>query len=649
MKKVQLDDFCNYHFLSNLTVTPCQSKLLFVDTVVAEDKSDYKQRVMKYDINTKEVSTVVDYTKRTPMFMVGKDDFLVVNVSDGKEDITVHTTFDRISPKTGEKVATFKLPLSVNSIVSYDETRYLISATIDTKAPDYYLYTDEQKKAYHDAIKENEDYLEFDEYPFTYNGAGVINGNRTALFLCDKETLALTRLTSNSMDVESFDFQNGHIVFSGVDFTEVKGKFAWVYDIDVEANTTTTLYSELMQINKVFFDNDDLVVVGTYGREVGWIENPKFYVLSDGCMKLVTENDTSLHNAVATDCHYGKLKNYAKVNGVSYFIATEGSDSKLFRYEDKKLVPLCDFTGSVDDFVVTDNGIFVIAMVNQDLGDIYKLENGELEKLTSFNDLSEYYVAKPVHVTVDKPTPIYGWVLLPENFDPEKSYPAILDIHGGPKAAYGDVFYHEMQYWVNLGYVVFYCNPRGGDGRGNQFADLRRWWGGIDYEDIMDFTDLVLKMYPNIDKNRLGVTGGSYGGYMTNWIVSQTDRFAAAATQRSISNWITEVTISDYGIDFPFEMEFTDLYNCHDELWAMSPLKYVNNVKTPLLFIHSTEDYRCTFPEALQYYTALKCRKVETKLVGFKGENHDLSRSGKPKHRIKRLTEITEWMNKHLL
>lgn len=165
----------------------------------------------------------------------------------------------------------------------------------------------------------------------------------------------------------------------------------------------------------------------------------------------------------------------------------------------------------------------------------------------------------------------------------------------------------------------------------------------------MDFTDEVLRLYPNIDRERLGVTGGSYGGYMTNWIVSQTNRFKAAATQRSISNWITEVTISDYGVDFPYEMQFTDINNCHDELWAMSPLKYANNVKTPLLFIHSTEDYRCTFPEALQYYTALRCRGVETKLVGFKGENHELSRSGKPKHRIKRLYEITEWMNNHLL
>ena len=205
-----------------------------------------------------------------------------------------------------------------------------------------------------------------------------------------------------------------------------------------------------------------------------------------------------------------------------------------------------------------------------------------------------------------------------------------------------------MQYWANLGYFVFFCNPRGSDGKGNKFADLRRNFGKIDYEDLMDFVDEVLKQYPNIDSDRLGVTGGSYGGYMTNWIIGHTDRFKAAASQRSISNWITEVCASDYGIDFPIEQEFDDINNCQEELWDMSPLKYANNAVTPTLFIQSTEDYRCPICEAIQMYTVLKCRGVESKLVGFKGENHELSRSGKPLHRSKRLFEITNWMEIHL-
>ena len=121
-------------------------------------------------------------------------------------------------------------------------------------------------------------------------------------------------------------------------------------------------------------------------------------------------------------------------------------------------------------------------------------------------------------------------MLLPKDFDPQKTYPGILDIHGGPKTVYGEVFYHEMQVWANLGYFVFFCNPRGGDGRGNEFADLRGKYGTIDYRDLMAFTDQVLAAYPQLEETRLFVTGGSYGGFMTNWIEGHTHRFRAAAT-----------------------------------------------------------------------------------------------------------------------
>ncbi|MDD4643192.1 MAG: prolyl oligopeptidase family serine peptidase, partial [Erysipelotrichaceae bacterium] len=164
---------------------------------------------------------------------------------------------------------------------------------------------------------------------------------------------------------------------------------------------------------------------------------------------------------------------------------------------------------------------------------------------------------------------------------------------------------------------------------------------------IMDFTDKVLSEYPAIDQAKLAVTGGSYGGYMTNWIIGHTDRFACAASQRSIANWITEVAASDYGIDFVIEQEFADPYDCAGELWEMSPLKYAHLATTPTLFIHSYEDYRCLIQEAMQMYTVLKCRGIDSKIVAFKEENHELSRSGKPKHRSKRLYEITNWIFKY--
>lgn len=121
--------------------------------------------------------------------------------------------------------------------------------------------------------------------------------------------------------------------------------------------------------------------------------------------------------------------------------------------------------------------------------------------------------------------------IVAKNYDETKKYPAILDIHGGPKTVYGKVFYHEMQVWASKGYFVFFCNIHGSDGRGNEFMDIRGKYGTIDYDELMQFTDKVLETYPQIDASKVGVTGGSYGGFMTNWIIGHTDRFACAASQ----------------------------------------------------------------------------------------------------------------------
>jgi dipeptidyl aminopeptidase/acylaminoacyl peptidase len=245
-------------------------------------------------------------------------------------------------------------------------------------------------------------------------------------------------------------------------------------------------------------------------------------------------------------------------------------------------------------------------------------------------------------VTID------GWVIKPVDFDVGSKYPAILDVHGGPKTADGDIYFHEMQYWASHGYFVLFCNPRGSDGRGNEFADIRGKYGTIDYDDLMKFTDSVLEKYNNIDKNRLGVTGGSYGGFMTNWIIGHTDRFKAAASQRSISNWVSDFGTTDIGFYFNPNEVGGNPWNNIDKYWEHSPLRYADKVKTPTLFIHSDEDHRCWMGEGLQMFTALKYFGVESRLCLFHGENHELSRSGKPKHRIRRLKEITEWFDSHL-
>ena len=243
---------------------------------------------------------------------------------------------------------------------------------------------------------------------------------------------------------------------------------------------------------------------------------------------------------------------------------------------------------------------------------------------------------------------IDGFVMKPVGYEPGKRYPGILHIHGGPKMVFGPGFHHEMQLWAASGFFVCYCNPRGSCGKGNAFADLQGKYGEVDFRDLMEFTDEVLRRYPEIDADRMGVAGGSYGGFMTNWVIGHTDRFRCAVSQRSIANYVGDYLLSDIGYYYVPDQQLGTIWEHPERLWKASPLTYADRVKTPTLFIHADKDYRCTLVNGLEMFAALKLHGVESKLCMFYGENHGLSREGKPSNRISRLSEILHWMEEHL-
>ena len=301
------------------------------------------------------------------------------------------------------------------------------------------------------------------------------------------------------------------------------------------------------------------------------------------------------------------------------------------------------------------SSLCIIGFYQQNRSEIYLVHNPEkLQRLTYFNS-QNLSTVKPLPLTItsrfDREA-VNGYVLLPPDFRQEAraSYPLILDIHGGPKTVYGSTYYHEMQVWANLGFVVCCTNPHGSDGRGNKFADIRGAYGQQDYDDLMDFLDAVLKTYPQIDSKRLGVTGGSYGGFMTNWIITHTKRFQAACTQRSISNWLSFYGTSDIGYLFATDQNKVKNFSLEDQktLWEHSPLHYINNAVTPTLIIHSDADYRCPYEQGMQLHTALTALGVPNKLCVFHEENHELSRSGHIKAREQRLNLITHWFLQYL-
>jgi len=244
--------------------------------------------------------------------------------------------------------------------------------------------------------------------------------------------------------------------------------------------------------------------------------------------------------------------------------------------------------------------------------------------------------------------PIDGFFVKPLGWQAGKKYPMVLVIHGGPEGMFGVDWYHEFQVYAAKGYAVFFCNPRGSTGYGEKFerGEINNW-GGMDYQDIMAGVDAALKQYPWVDANDLGVTGGSYGGYMTNWIVSHTNRFKAAVTLRSISNFISDDGTRDgaYGHEDYFKGIIFDDY---DQYWDASPLKYAHNVRTPTLILHSDNDFRVPIEQGEQWFRALQHYGVPSEIVFFPRENHNLTRTGEPKHLVESLNWQLYWFDRYL-
>ncbi len=290
----------------------------------------------------------------------------------------------------------------------------------------------------------------------------------------------------------------------------------------------------------------------------------------------------------------------------------------------------------------------------QHLDDLYisNLDGSGERQLTHVNsDLWLQLELQPVERLEYKSTdgwPVEGFFVKPLGWQADKKYPMVLVIHGGPEGMFGVDWYHEFQVYAAKGWAVFFCNPRGSTGYGEKFerGEINNW-GGMDYQDIMAGVDAALKQYPWVDANDLGVTGGSYGGYMTNWIVSHTNRFKAAVTLRSISNFISDEGTRDgsYGHEEYFKGIVFDEF---EKYWEASPLKYARNVHTPTLILHSDNDFRVPIEQGEQWFRALQHYGVPSEIVFFPRENHNLTRTGEPKHLVESLNWQIYWFERYL-
>ena len=662
MEKLQLDDFTKYKFLSGIQFSPNGKKCGFVLHHMDLEDNKYLSNIYILDENGK-------YFKLTSMdkekSFIWKDDSTIIFPSNrNKKDETREekgepfTNFYEINLNGGEANLLMEIPLNVTGIEILDDNTYLLTAVYDPKLSDFDNLSDAGKEKKLEEIKESKDYEILDEIPFWSNGVGFTNKKRNKLFIYRVKEKTILPITDDFTDVEFISLNSDKslaliITNSFIDKQSTKNELN-IYKIKENVFEKISPYDDF-SYSSAHYVGDKILFTGTDNKNFGLNENSKFYVMdlkTEKSYMIANDFDYSLGDSVGSDCKYGGSKGMRVYGDYLYFITTEGYSSFINRLDIKgNIEKLTSPNGSINGFDIKDGKIYFIGLRGLNLQEIYALQDDETQ-LTYFNAWvnKEKKLSVPEKLTFvnDNNIEIDGWVLKPVDFKEGKLYPGILDIHGGPKTVYGEVFFHEMQYWANEGYFVFFLNPRGSDGRGNEFADIRGKYGTIDYDDIMNFVDMVLINYPEIDKDNIGVTGGSYGGFMTNWIIGHTERFKAAASQRSISNWVSFFGTTDIGYFFADDQNNATPWSDIDKLWFHSPLKYADKVTTPTLFIHSEEDLRCSIPEGLQMFTSLKYHGVDSRLCMFRGENHELSRSGKPKHRIKRLEEITNWFNRHL-
>lgn len=658
---VGIDFFAEIKSFSKLKVH--NGEVFFILRQPDKNKNNYKNDLFKLadgkPLQLTRSGDVSDY-------FILNDDLIFKAIRESDDEETKKkgiplTVYQKLTKDYQESAEWVRLPYNVNEIAILDDRHFFFTAAHDLQFDEW---LEQSNGNYVEAAKkkeENKAYRVFDELPFWSNGRGDVNGTRVYLYYYNEGEIR--KISSGKYEyVSSIELSPDKktLVYTQREY-ETKAPL-WNQLVSLNTNTfekkVWDLYKEASYGGLAFAGNEEVVLTIDRSLELGVKENNRFYRLNTATGKISEVYSGEIYglgNSIGSDIKYGNSSPIIGNSKGIVYLSTVVDRASLVQVDFPNGQPsvLTPDSVTVLEFLPAQDGYYVIAMINQQAGEIYHISSsGGIHPLTSVNKalFDEHQIQKPIEVVFknDEGEELNGYVLPPVNWKKGEKYPAILTIHGGPKTAYGTVFFHEMQYLASRGYAVLFTNPRGSDGRGSKFADLCGKYGDIDYKDVNAFVDAAISQLPFIDGNRLGVTGGSYGGFLTNWIIGHTDRFKAAVSLRGISSWLSFSNTSDIGYSFTRYNIGTNAWENPQELWDKSPLKYADKVKTPTLFIHSDEDYRCWLVEGVQMYYALQNFNVPTKLVIFKNENHELSRSGKPKNRIKRLEEIIDWFDKYL-
>jgi len=659
---IDVDDVCNLRVINATAISPDEKKIVYTVETVADDRKKYFSRLYVADIGSGENRqfTFGEVHDRDPLWSPDGKYIAFLSTRDKKSGIYVIPAAGGSERKIIEADGSF---MSMNWTPDGKEIVY------GFRFNDSHTEKDDKKKA------EPPVYRHITRLAYRLDGSGFLPQDRFHIWKVDVATGKTTQLTKggkyddwypavspdgkwvafNSVRVKDpeLDSMRGDLFLIPINGGKMKkiptppGP-VWMPAFSPDGKKIA-YYGNADPVGRGYITNFHLWAVGVSGKPAAKDLIPKF--------------DRQAMDQTIGDLGegFGMIRpQWSRDSKRVYFPAADTGSTHIFYVPASGGLPtrVTKRPCHVRNFSVNGRAKKVAAVIS-DLktpGEVYHFPavydgdrkakpltdiNGELFAAITFPKVREvWFKAKDG-------TELQGWLVTPPNFNRNKKYPGILEIHGGPQAQYGFTFFHEMLFLASRGYVVFYTNPRGGGGRGETFSgSIVADWGSIDYSDCMAAAD-YLERLPYVNSKRMGVTGGSYGGFMTNWMVGHTDRFRAAVTQRSVVDLHSFLGSSDYGFDF--DREFDGYPWTNPEVYKRcSPLTYAANIKTPLLIIHSEQDLRCGIEQAEQLFATLKLMKKRVEFVRFPGEPHGLSRHGRPDRRVARLQWIVKWFDRFL-
>jgi len=493
---------------------------------------------------------------------------------------------------------------------------------------------------------------------YKHDGQGFVDGRYHHLFVVPANGGDVTQLTSGAWDVAGFDWSpdSTKLVVAGNSEPNADLQRALnLYVVDLTGKRSKLVGGFYLSSPTWSPRGDMIAFIAPNGLDAGLLE--RLWIVPSGggdqrCLSIGL--DQAVSDSIITDMRAGHATRMAwSADGDRLYFPTSGPGTSS--------VYSCDLEGNVRpevggqrriyDFDVASGVIAFCASDTTGPGELHMFTQGAEARVTDLNPwLRDRYVAQPERESFTAPDGwvVEGWMLKPPDFDTDRTYPLVLEIHGGPHGQYGWAFMHEFQILAGMGYLVLYLNPRGSDGYGEHFRrQVVRDWGGKDYIDLMTALDQAIERSGSVDVSRMGVGGGSYGGYMTNWVIGQTSRFSAAVAMRPISNLVSEYAQHDIVLWGALELgppPYPDL----DELWRRSPIRYVQNMQTPLLLSCGEMDLRCAISQSEELFGAMRFLGKTVEMVRFPEESHDLSRNGRPDRRVERLARIAGWFERFL-